>query len=93
MTDINIVELKNTIKKEIMNEIHKSKGLYFCSICSVSSLETKFSKYNKYCAECFKKKAHTYYLNKWKVEKYQYKTTGRAVGRPRKENTINTINT
>lgn len=84
MTDINIKEITNAVKNEILKQLKKDRGFHICSVCSTSSIDSVFSKYNKYCLECFQKKSHDYYINKWKTTKYIHKSTGRPVGRPRK---------
>ena len=84
MTDINITELTQTIKNEILHHLKRDRGFHTCSVCNITSIDAIFSKYNKYCQDCFKKKSHDYYINKWKTTKYIHKATGRPVGRPKK---------
>jgi hypothetical protein len=84
MTDINIKEITNAVKNEILKQLKKDRGFHICSVCSTSSIDSVFSKYNKYCLECFQKKSHDYYINTWKTTKYIHKSTGRPVGRPKK---------
>lgn len=83
MTDIDIKELTQTIKTEILKQLKRDRGFHICSLCNITSIDAIFSKYNKYCQDCFKKKSHDYYINQWKVNKYIHKSSGRPVGRPK----------
>jgi hypothetical protein len=81
---IDIKEITNTIKNEILKQLKRDRGFHTCSVCSITSIDAVFSKYNKYCQTCFSKKSHDYYINTWKTTKYVHKSTGRPVGRPKK---------